>query len=71
MTYPAIMETGKMRDKGAAERLERAARFLRECPQPDQHEAVIELLAMAILDVARTSPAQQADRVAAIARAMG
>lgn len=55
----------------APERLEAAARYLREVPQPDQHMAAIELLTMVIMDIARTSPAAQADKVAAIARAMG
>lgn len=55
----------------AAERLECTARMLREIPQPDSHEAAIELLCIVIQDIVRTSPSAQADRLAAIARALG
>lgn len=54
----------------AAARLERTARMLRDVPQPDQHEAVIELLCMVISQVAMTSPAATADMAELVVRVM-
>lgn len=53
-----------------SERLERLARQLRDSPVPDRHAAVIDLLAEVMADIAATSPADQAERVAIIARVM-
>ena len=55
----------------AADRCETVARVLRDMPQSDQTEAVIELLALLMLDIIRTSPGDQAAKLAAIARAVG
>ena len=55
----------------AAERCETVARVLRDHPVPDNAEAVIELLALVMIDIIRTSPSDQAARLAAIARALG
>ena len=55
----------------AADRCETVARVLRDQPVTDSTEAVIELLALVMLDIIRTSPGDQAHKLAAIARAMG
>ena len=55
----------------AADRCETVARVLRDQPVPDPTEAVIELLALVMIDIIRTSPGDQAARLAAIARMCG
>lgn len=52
------------------ERLEALARVLREVETSDRTRAVIELLSMAMMDIIRTSPNDQAAKVEAIAKAM-
>ena len=54
-----------------AQRAEALARVLHDHPVPDTSAAVIELLLMCAIDIVRTSPGDQADRLAAIARALG
>ena len=54
-----------------ADRCETVARVLRDMPVPDYTGAVIELLALVMIDMIRTSPRDQASKLAAIAKAIG
>lgn len=54
----------------AAALTERAALVLRGLPVPDHSDACISALALAIIEIAGSSPDDQAEQVALIARMM-